>query len=243
MGRGLYGRPGFEIFTKAFDAAAAACDAHLDQSLRRVMWSTEPDNASPALMDQTRYTQPALFALEVALFRQWEGWGVRPQIVLGHSIGELVCAHVAEVLSLEDAAALVCARGRLMQELATAGGKMASLEASEEETRAALDELSAVSRAQLDIAGLNTPRQTVISGGADAVEALVRHFEAKGRKVTRLTLSHAFHSVHMDGMLEAFGNVAERLTYHPPTLTVMSNVTGKQADVARVASWLARTTG
>ena len=233
MGRGLHGRPGFEIFTGAFDAATAACDAHLDQSLQQVMWSMEPESASGALLDQTRYTQPALFALEVALFRQWQGWGVRPQIVLGHSVGELVCAHVAEVLSLEDAAALVCARGRLMHELATPGGKMASLEASEEETRVALAELSEALRAEVDMAGLNTPNQTVISGSADAVEALVCHFEAKGRKVARLKVSHAFHSAHMDGMLEAFGKVAERVAYHPPTLTVISNVTGKPADVAR----------
>ena len=186
-----------------------------------------------ALLDQTCYTQPALFALEVALFRQWEGWGVRPQVVLGHSIGELVCAHVADVLSLQDAAMLVCARGRLMQELATPGGRMASLEGSEAETRAAVGALGAELRAQLDIAGLNTPRQTVISGGADAVDAVIRHFDAKGRRVVRLTVSHAFHSSHMDGMLEAFRKVAERVVYRAPRLTVISNMTGKPADIAR----------
>src|SRR5262249_60172751 len=128
---GLYGCPGFEFFTKAVETAVGVCGAHREQPLRKVMWSPESGNASPACLDQTRYTQPALFALEVALFRQWEGWGVRPQLMLGHSVGELACAHVAEVLSLEDAAARVCARGRLMQELATPGGRMASLEASE----------------------------------------------------------------------------------------------------------------
>src|SRR4029079_17368027 len=147
---------------QAFDAAVAACEAHLKQPLRQVMWSPELGNAAPDL-DQTRFTQPALSALAVALCRQWEAWGVRPQVVLGHSVGELVCAHVAEVLSLEDATALVCARGRLMQELAISGGKMVSLEASEDETRAALAELSAALRAELDVAGLNAPKQTVIS--------------------------------------------------------------------------------
>ena len=96
-----------------------------------------------------------------------------------------------------------------------------------------LAELSEVLRAQLDIAALNTPKQTVISGGAEAVAALVGHFKSQGRRVTRLTVSHAFHSAHMNGMLEAFGKVAEGITYHAPTLTVISNVTGKQADVAR----------
>jgi len=231
MGRALYGRPGFEAFTRAFDAAAAACDINLDQSLRQVMWPTEWECS--ALLDQTRYAQPALFALEVALFRQCQGWGVRPQMVLGHSVGELVCAHLADVMSLADAAELVCARGRLMHELATSGGQMASVEASEAETRSALAELSELLRGSVEIACVNTPKQTVVSGDGVGVAVVVRHFDGLGRKSSRLSVSHAFHSAHMDGMLEAFRTVAERLVYQPPTLTVVSNVTGQVADLDR----------
>ena len=231
MGRDMYGKPGLEAFTQAFDAAAMACDMHLERSLTEVMWSQEPDDGASALLHLTRYTQPALFVLETALFRQWQAWGVQPDVLLGNSIGELVAAHVAGVLSLEDAAALVCARGRLMDELATAGGAMASLQASEEEVRTALGELPAAHEARVDVAGLNTPTQTVVSGDAEAADALVARFEAMGRKATRLTVSHAFHSPHMDGMLEAFGQVAAGLTYVQPSLPVISNVTGKPADV------------
>ena len=151
---------------------------------------------------------------------------VRPRL-------ELVCAHVAEVLSLEDAAALVCARAGSWRSLRPRAAKWRRLAASAEETLAVLAELSETLSARLEIAGVNTPKQTVISGDPDAVEVLVRRFEAKGHKSARLRVSHAFHSAHMDGMLDAFREVADRLTYHAPTLTVISNVTGQVADVAR----------
>ena len=120
-----------------------------------------------------------------------------------------------------------------MHELATSGGQMASVEASEAETRSALAELSEVLRGSVEIACVNTPKQTVVSGDGVGVEAVVRHFDGQGRKSSRLSVSHAFHSAHMDGMLEAFRTVAERLVYQPPTLTVVSNVTGQVADLDR----------
>ncbi len=236
MGRDLHGRPGLEVFTQAFDAALAACDVHLDRvagdrSLTEVMWADEGEESGSAVLQQTRYTQPALFVLETALFRQWQAWGVVPDLLLGHSVGELVAAHVAGVLSLEDAATLVSARGRLMDDLATAGGAMASLQASEEEVRAAVAQLPEALRARVDVAGLNAPTQILVSGDAEATGALVAHFETMGRKTTRLDVSHAFHSPHMEGMLEAFRRLASGLSYKPPSLQVVSNLTGKLADV------------
>ena len=130
MGQQLYGRAGFEAFSEALDEAIVACDAHREGSLRSVMWPSEPSEQAASMLQATGNAQPALFALEVALFRQWQAWGVRAEVVLGHSVGEIAAAHVAGVLTLEDAGALVSARGRLMEELATGGGQMASVEAS-----------------------------------------------------------------------------------------------------------------
>jgi acyl transferase domain-containing protein len=231
MGRELYGRAGFEAFTQAIDQLWSVCDANLGRSLRQVMWPDPHEQDGVAgLLNQTQYTQPALFALEVALYRQWQSWGVRPKLLLGHSIGELVCAHVAEVLSLSDAAALVCARGRLMHELARAGGQMLAVEASEAELQ---EVLARFPEAGVEIAVLNTERQTVVSGDAAATDLLQHHFEAQGRKVRRLQVSHAYHSAHIDGMLEALRRVATQLRYQLPKLPVISNVTGHVADVER----------
>ena len=127
-----------------------------------------------------------MFALETALYRQWESWGVRPDVVLGHSVGELVAAHVAGVLSLEDAATLVCWRGRLMAEHATAGGAMASVQGTEEDVRATIARLPPEHAAAVGIAAINTPSQTVVSGDAAAVDALAAVFGNNGRKVSRL---------------------------------------------------------
>jgi acyl transferase domain-containing protein/acyl carrier protein len=230
MAQGLYGKPGFEKFTRAFDLAVAACNEHLDRSLAEVMWA-EDSQENAALLQQTRFAQPALFALETGLFRQWQAWGLRPDILIGHSIGELVAAHVADVLSLEDAATLVCIRGRLMDELATTGGAMAALQASESQVLAALSELPEAQRRRLDVAGLNTPTQTVISGDAEAVDNLCTSFQRQGRHTKRLSVSHAFHSSHMEGMLGAFRQVASELSYGRPSREIISNVTGHVADV------------
>jgi acyl transferase domain-containing protein/acyl carrier protein len=213
MGRELHAT--FPAFAEAFDAAVAELDKHLDRPLRAVIWG---DNAE--LLNQTRYTQPGLFAVEVALFRLLESWGIRPDFLAGHSIGELSAAHVAGVLTLADAAALVAARGQLMQALPS-GGAMFAIQASEAEVLPVLTD-------GVDIAAVNAPGSVVISGNEPAVLAVAAHFA--DRKSKQLAVSHAFHSPLMEPMLADFRKVAQEIAYGTARIPVVSNVTGRLAE-------------
>ncbi|WP_410596604.1 SDR family NAD(P)-dependent oxidoreductase [Amycolatopsis sp. lyj-23] len=221
MGRELYAAE--PVFAAAFDEVVAALDVHLDRSLADVI-EGEPD-----LLSRTEFTQPALFAIEVALFRLLAHYGVTPDYLVGHSVGELAAAHLAGVLSLEDAARLVCARARLMGAVTT-GGAMVALNAGEERVSGWL-------RPGVDVAGFNSPANTVISGDETAVLEVLELARAEGVKATRLKVSHAFHSAHLDGMLAELTEVARELTYSPPRIPVVSNVTGELVEEFTAEYW------
>ncbi|AUX44989.1 hypothetical protein SOCE26_064650 [Sorangium cellulosum] len=217
MGRALY--EAFSTFRAAFDGACAHFDRLLDQPLRDLVFAAEGSDAA-ARLEQTAYTQPALFALEVALFRLLESFGLNPDLLLGHSIGEIVAAHVAGVLSLEDACTLVAARARLMQALPQ-GGAMITVQASEQELKPLLE-----AHPGACLAAVNAPTSTVVSGDEHAVLAIAAHFQAVGRKTSRLRVSHAFHSAHMDAMLDDFRTAIQALSFEPPRVPLISSVTG-----------------
>jgi acyl transferase domain-containing protein len=206
-------------FADAFDEVCAALDPHLDRPVREVIWGDSD------LLNRTSYTQAALFAIEAALFRLFQTWGVQPDYVIGHSVGELTAAYAAGVFSLSDAAALVAARGRLMQAL-PAGGVMVAVEAAEREVAPLLSDLAE----RVSIAAVNGPSSVVVSGERGAVDEVVRTLERDKIPCRPLNVSHAFHSPLMEPMLTAFSRVAEGITFHEPTLPVISNLTGRLAE-------------
>lgn len=224
MGSELYAA--YPVFAEALDAVVDELDRHLRYPLRDVIWGHDQD-----LLNTTEFAQPALFAVEGALYRLLMSWGVRPGLVLGHSVGELAAAHVAGALCLPDAAMLVAARGRLMQAL-PAGGAMFAVQARE-------DEVAPMLGHDVSIAAVNGPASVVISGAHDAVSAIADRLRGQGRRVHRLAVSHAFHSALMEPMIAEFTAVAAELSVGLPTIPVISNVTGQLVadDFASADYW------
>jgi len=207
----------------AFREALVQCDEilreHLEQPLLSVLY---PEAGADSPLDETAYTQPALFALEYSLAALWRSWGVAPDVVLGHSLGEYVAACVAGVFSLEDGLWLVAQRARLMQELPR-DGLMSVI--FTDPTRVA--EALAAYQGRVTIAAANGPENTVISGETDAVRALIDDFKAAGIGTRLLNVSHAFHSPLLEPMLDKFASVARQVEYQRPRIPLVSNLTGE----------------
>ncbi|WP_415830056.1 type I polyketide synthase [Kibdelosporangium persicum] len=214
MGRAL--SAAFPAFGAAFDEVCAALDKHMDRPVRPMI-----DGDAEAL-DRVGYAMAALFAVEVALFRLLESLGITPDLLAGHSTGELTVAHVSGVLSLADAAELVAARGRLMQGLPE-GGAMVAINATEDVVRPLLTE-------GIGFAAVNSPGSVVVSGVAEEAHALAAVCAEQGYRTKQLRVSHAAHSPMMEPILAEFRKVAERLTFHEPRIPVVSTVTGRLAE-------------
>ena len=221
-------------FRRTLDCCEEALRDYLDEPLLSVMFA-EPGSELAAKLDETIYTQPALFALEYALAQLWREWGIEPTYALGHSIGEYVAACVAGVFRLEDGLRLVAERARMMHAMPR-DGVMAAVFAREEQVAEVIAPLAA----QVSLAAINGPRNVVISGVEKAVNDALETLRAAGVPWRQLNVSHAFHSPLMEPMLPDFERVAGAVEYHAARIRVVSNVTGqvaKEKEIESAAYW------
>jgi microcystin synthetase protein McyG len=217
MGQQLYETQ--PTFRKTLERCNEILRDYLEQPLLEVLYSSP---MAQSKLDETAYTQPALFAVEYALAKLWQSWGIEPTIVMGHSVGEYVAACIAGVFSLEEGLKLIAERARLMQALPQSG-EMVAVFAEESQVVAML----APYAQSVSIAALNEPAKVVISGDSKAVQILMTAFEAKGIETRKLTVSHAFHSPLLAPMLDAFEQVASQVSFQTPQIPLISNVTGQ----------------
>ncbi len=228
MGRELY--EGVPAFADAMDRCDTWLRAQAELSVVELLYG----DGSEDLLHKTAHSQPVIFSIGYALAEMWRSWGVKPDAVLGHSIGELVAACVAGVFSLEDALLLVTTRGKLVQSLPE-DGAMGAIVASGEAVAEVIETVSGC----IAIAALNAPENTVISGDADAVDKVLKHFKRKNIPARRLRISHAIHSPKVEPILDAFESVAARIQFQKPKLPVYSNVTGALVgdEIASARYW------
>ncbi|GAA6621631.1 type I polyketide synthase [Scytonema sp. NUACC26] len=233
MGRQLYETQ--PVFRGALDQCEKILQSYLEKSLLDIIYPENIQELNNCVIDQTAYTQPALFAIEYALAQLWQSWGIKPDVVMGHSVGEYVAATVAGVFSLEDGLKLIAHRGRLMQNLPS-GGEMVAVMASEEKVREVIEPLSE----KVSIAAINGPVSVVISGAADAIRTICDRLTSDEIKTKPLLVSHAFHSPLMEPMLGSFEAIALEITYNKPRIPIISNLTGEQAnvDIATPQHWI-----
>ena len=233
MGRQLYETQ--PIFRATLDQCAEILQSYLQQPLLDVLYpEIFSHNSDNSTLNQTAYTQPALFALEYSLAQLWRSWGIEPTVVMGHSVGEYVAATVAGVFSLEDGLKLIAQRARLMQQLPE-GGEMAVVLTNEQQVTEAIQSLSE----KVSIAAINGPENIVISGESQAVQTVIARLRSQKVKSLKLPVSHAFHSALMEPMVADFAQVLSEISLHPPQIEIISNLTGKlaTAEIATTEYW------
>ncbi|GAB6041227.1 SDR family NAD(P)-dependent oxidoreductase [Endothiovibrio diazotrophicus] len=232
MGRELYRSS--PLFRRVLERCNEILLPELEVPLLDLLYPADDADPATSLLDETAYTQPALFALEYALAQLWRSWGIQPAAVMGHSVGEYVAACVAGVFSLEEGLKLIAARGRLMQGLTERGGMLAAML-----DEGAAEALVAEHGGALAIAALNGPSSVVLSGRSEALAAVAAELHGRGVQSKPLRVSHAFHSPLMEPMLEEFRRVAQAVSYAPPQLRLISNLSGDPAtaEVASAEYW------
>ena len=233
MGRQLYETE--LVFQNAIQECDRILKTELDYSLIDLLYPDEVDPNVSDLLHQTQYTQPVLFSLEYALVQLWKSWGVEPDSVMGHSVGEYVAACVAGVFNLAEGLKLIAARGRLMQKLPEGGGMLA-VRAAEYRVR---DWIRAYGN-QVSIAAINGQSNVVISGELLSLEKIAQALAKETIKTKFLQVSHGFHSPLMEPILEEFARIARQVNYHQPSIPIISNVTGKKVDrdIATASYWV-----
>jgi polyketide synthase 12 len=234
MGKQLYASS--PAYAEALEEACEQIDPWLDRSLKELLFAA-PGSAEAKLLDHTAFAQPAIFATELALHRLLASFGLEPELLGGHSVGEITAAHIAGVFDLPDAAKLICARGALMGELPE-GGAMLALEATEAGALTSIEGMQEL----LSLAAVNAPTATVISGDGKAIADIESRWQEQGRKTKRLAVSHAFHSPLIEPMLEPFAEVLAEISFSPPTLALVSNLSGELLSAEQAsdpAYWVA----
>ncbi|NEO29937.1 MAG: acyltransferase domain-containing protein [Symploca sp. SIO3C6] len=239
MGRELYEKQ--PIFRQVLQQCDQILQFYLERSLLSILYPEQPEE----LINFTAYTQPAIFAFEYALAQLWQSWGIIPDVVMGHSVGEYVAACLAGVFSLEDGLKLIATRGQLIQQLPPeAAGKMVSVIASEDLIESAIAKGAAKPIApyskQVSVAAVNGSQSIVISGDSPSIDAIVAQLKAKEIKTRELTVSHAFHSPLMEPVLKPFAQVAAEVRFSVPKIPLISNITGEQVteDITTADYWV-----